>query len=455
MRCVALAACCLAIVACLPTLRVQSRTRVLENGSLVRETTLTKQRADGDNEREKLLNARPVSEDFARSLGAGFPTIERTPDVVRLYGVFPDASAMPPDFAREVPLLKATAHNRVSLVREDLLAGTRYLYREEYVDAIAPEDAQEAKRDLVEMIGRFVRSAAFREFGREYELSAFDQWTRDELAPLTSDLIAMLHAERANFGRKDPHTGETGLDRVAKKLRARVGKLGIELVEPMDAPLNGLLLENALCDLLALKLKPRDPNRMPPKLEDFRYLFPEDAPASALARIARATAIADFGGEKQAIEDFQRATLAVSGTFSPLVPFDPPIQEGAFEFDCAVEMPGLLLRTNGVLEGDRSAFYLFDGDDLYPAGKALELESVVFDTGLLGRIRELKSEPDRRDAVQLILALDGADGGRRAEMRAALEECARQGTLAWLDDPARAETKKRFARVIEILRRPN
>jgi hypothetical protein len=117
-------------------------------------------------------------------------------------------------------------------------------------------------------------------------------------------------------------------------------------------------------------------------------------------------------------------------------------------------MPGWLLRTNGVIAGDESACFVFEGEDLFPRGVTLELESVVLDATPFAGLPGLARDLDRRAAARLIDALEGLSPAQRQEIHAALVRCAAERSLGWLDEEVegRPELKKRIERLLAALR---
>ncbi|MBI4881932.1 MAG: hypothetical protein HY812_20085 [Planctomycetes bacterium] len=439
------------LAGCLPTIEVRTRTRILQDGTVLRETRLVKIRSSTTNDQDKPWNKRPISEDLGKRLGEGFASLERSDDEILLSGVFPPATPIPPDFRRDVAVLEATSENHAEVRLEDILFGVRFLYRERYADAIVPEDQDEARAELIAFTTRFLKSAVRCEFGASYDYAAFNAWTDEKVAPLLKQLIEIYWSERRALGRSDPFTRQTGLERGLKRALERIGALGLKLDADQDEPHNMAAVRVFLGQLLAAKLTPKDPKARRLAPADFAYLVPEEKPLAALELALERAAVQEFGSADEATKAFQRRLLGVTGTYG-----SPPA-EAEFRFDCAVEMPGMLLSANGYLESARSAFWLFDGQEIFPHGYVLEAESVVLDGARLGRIRELKTELGSRDAVRLIQRLEDVSAADRAAMGRLLDECARQGTLAALvdgaDDPERKRIQERLGPVLDALRR--
>ncbi|MFG0316680.1 MAG: hypothetical protein ACF8XB_05365 [Planctomycetota bacterium JB042] len=436
----------LALASCVPILEGRIRTRVLADGTTFRDTTWTKIRRGGDDEDEKRWNARPIAEDLARGVGRGFPSVETTDDRMKLSGVFRSPHEVPVDFRRDVPVLDAASTRQIEFRREDLLFGAHYLYRETFVDAIEPPDEKEARRELLRFVRRLVKRGAELELGRAYALDRFDVWVDETLGPVLEGILDLYWREKKRLGERDPHTGETGADRLLKRALERIRRLGLDLSPDADDERNAAAAQAWLCRLLAETVRPKADNARPPRPGDFRYLFPADDPWSGL-RVARdRLAAADFGSNEALERELQRRLYALTGTFG-----SPPA-EAEFRFDCALELPGLLLRTNGFLESGDTSFWRFTGEDLFPHGFVMEAESVVLDSPLLGRLRDLKPTLDRRDAVDLIRALKGVDAEDRARMKELLETAARHGTIeALAPDPEKEGDEQRVKKLEEVL----
>ena len=434
----------LVLAGCLPIVEITSRTRILEDGTAIRETRLVKVRRKADDEAQKLWNERPLIEDLGRGFGRGFPSIQRTDDEIKLYGVFTDPESMPPDFLRDVPLVGAQARNRIEFRTEDVLLGTRYLYRERFIDAIAPRRAEDARDELVAFCVGYVRSALRYEFERDFDLSRLDLYLEEELTPITLRILDAYWKERRHLTRRDPLTGRTGIDRVADASIAALGDLGLELDPEGGDDANVGALRRWLGGLLAAKLDRKRSGGRPLQPRDFAYLMPEDSPLDAIKLLGDRVAEREFGSVDAAAEAFQRALLGVVGTFG-----SPPA-EAEFRFDCGVEMPGLLLRTNGFLDGN-SAFFLFDGQEIYPRGVQLELESVVPKRDVVGSIRELDPDLRPRDWVSLIHALEDLKPTERQAMSDALRTAATHGTIGVLPTEGDGAEAKRNRKLLELL----
>lgn len=452
----------LLLTGCVPVVEVSMKTRIQEDGTAIRETRFKKVRRSANNDQEKAWNKRPLVEDLGRKLGAGFATFERSDDEIRLYGVFADPNRIPADFRRDVPVLDGEAHNAVHFITEDLLFATRFVYRERFVDAIAPDDQKEARDTLVRFCLDFARAGARLELGQRYDLTALDAWLDETLRPTLLRLIDVYWSERHQFAEADPISGETGLDRVVDQALLALNKIGLLIERDGSDAHNFAIVRTFLTRLLAASATPKDQSAGQPKPRDFEYLFPAEEDDIGLGALCERVAVAEFTSTEAANTAFQRALLGVTGTFG-----SPPA-EAEFHFDCAVEMPGMLLRTNGFLDAGTAgntngAFYLFDGDDLYPHGFELELESVVVRTDRLAAIRELKPSLDRRDAVALIAAVKEIGAADRAALTRLITQCVTQGSLAALpapaagdEDAAAAEQRrltKLLAGILEVVRR--
>lgn len=433
------------VAGCLPIITVKTRTRILPNGVATRETRIEKTRRQADNDQEKLWNERPISEDLGEGLGQGFVVGERTDDAIVLNGYFADPGKIPADFVRDVELLHASSSNRVQFQTEPILFGTRYLYRERFVDAIQPEDQEEARKELIQFVVQFINAAIRHEFGSRYESGVFELWTEKKLTPVLHDLIEIYWSERRALGKVDPHTGQTGFDRAVMHAVKRVGRLGLVLDPELDKPGNVVVLQSWFSKLMARTLKPRNRSAQPPQATDFAYLFPEESPLAGLEIMMERAAEREHGSMEEAEQQFQRNLLGVTGTYG-----SPPA-EAEFRFDCAVEMPGVLLKTNGNLESGQAAFWLFEGQDIFPHGFSMEAESVVIDGSRLARIRELKSTLDLRDVVLLIRRLKDVSAEDRAEMSGILDQCAHRGTLTALEELQTEENKRMIGQLRQVL----
>lgn len=441
----------LALGGCLPVLEIKSRTRVSADGTTSRETVITKTRRNANSDDEKLWNGRPIVDDLPRSLGDGFRSIQRSELEIRMTGTFAHPEQMPSDFLRDVELLDAPARNRVDFVVEDLLFAKRYVYRERYVDAIQPEDLKENKRDAVRFAQKFAHAMIAGEFGRAFDTQELDRFIDGAGADLVGDLIEIYWFERKQLSKQDPVTRQTGLDRALARALKRIERVGATFDAKDGEDDNREVLEAWLRDLFSSNLK-RKVDGSRPTLSDFDYFFPNDAPWSGLETMITRAAQTEYGTTKKAEDVARRVLLGITGTFG-----SPPAQ-AEFHFDCAVELPGQLLRTNGYLETERSAFWVFEGEDLFPQGQWLEAESFTPDDRFLGKIRELRPDVERRDAARLIGVLEGVSEDDRERMAALLAIAAQHGSLSAIPPAAEGDgqgqsDRKRLEEIVDVLRR--
>ncbi len=441
----------LALGGCLPVLEIKSRTRVSADGTTSRETVITKTRRNANSDDEKLWNGRPIVDDLPRSLGDGFRSIQRSELEIRMTGTFAHPEQMPSDFLRDVELLDAPARNRVDFVVEDLLFAKRYVYRERYVDAIQPEDLKENKLDAVRFAQKFAHAMIAGEFGRAFDTQELDRFIDGAGADLVGDLIEIYWFERKQLSKQDPVTRQTGLDRALERALKRIERVGATFDAKDGEDDNREVLEAWLRDLFSSNLK-RKVDGSRPTLSDFDYFFPKDAPWSGLETMIARAAQAEYGTTEKAEDVARRVLLGITGTFG-----SPPAQ-AEFHFDCAVELPGQLLRTNGYLETERSAFWVFEGEDLFPQGQWLEAESFTPDDRFLGKIRELRPDVERRDAARLIGVLEGVSTDDRERMAALLAIAAQHGSLSAIPPAAEGDgqgqsDRKRLEDIVDVLRR--
>lgn len=430
---------------CLPIISLESRTRILPDGTTIRETTYTKIRRDPNNDQERLWNSRSISEDLGKRLGEGFASIQREDDRIVLNGVFTRPDQVPADFLRDVGLVGSASRNRIEWKTEEILFGTRFLYRERFVDAIEPGDQKESRKKLVAFVVKTFRSAVRYEFGESWDLSELNRWSEEELAPLVDQLIGLYWQERKSLGKVDPLTGKNGFDRALRRAFKILARSGLRLDLEAEDDDNFARFQRWLQELLARHLKSKRDGQRAPTADDFRYLFPQEKPWTGVKLALERVAEREHGSVEKGEEAFQRVLLGVTGTYG-----SPPA-EAEFRFDCTVEMPGILLRTNGFLESDQASFWLFEGEQIFPDGYQMEAESVVIDDRRLGRIRELQPRIDRRGAVRLIQRLEGVSAEDRGIMDGLLDDCARAGSLEALNRPEEKQTEKIRKKLVNVL----
>lgn len=408
--------------ACLPDIEVEVDTRVMANGWIAREAVLRKRPKKPLNDREREINERPLIQDLAPGFGTGFPERVVGEREIRLAGVFRDARQVPSDFRRAVDAVGGEARNRLRLERRDVLVGTLYRFRERYTDAIEPERVDEALDALVDFCLGFVREAARLEFEPRYDTSGFDRFLDEQVRPLLRSLARDVLEESGRIDVADPLTGETGAERLWKKLRKGAAALGLSLpADPDDAQAIEAAWRRFLPRLLARTLARPDGARPDPR--EFLHLVRTEDLTEPIALAARRAADRKFGGTDAVESELKRRAAALFGTFSG------PLAEGHWRFRYRLAMPGRLLRTNGWIGDGGTVFFAFEGKDLHPRGVEIEAESIVIDTSLVARFPEVRLPLDGERIVEIVRLLEDVPPERVARWRRLIEQAAERGGM--------------------------
>jgi len=318
--------------------------------------------------------------------------IEHSPGLLLAEGFFQSVAAVPRTLAHSTDTGLHPDRMKTSLHVQDLVVIRRWDYRETYGDPFGSEDIESSMDALTEMARRFLHEGIRSEFGEGVHPMPADGFLATELRPLVSDLLAA-----GMLSPLDPRP----LDADSVPWRAVLTRRGIPCAkgeDPMDP-------EPAIAALLGWSRR-----RLAVKLSTpRRAIHPEDL--SFLSEDGAARIVDRLWGDRETLETMIGARLeAIQGYYSSAaIP--------GFTFESNVELPGLVVRTNGTPDGG-SILWLFRGEDLRQGDRAMEATSVVVDDA---KLRDLgaRREFDPASLLRLLDILETRDAdGRLASLLA-------------------------------------
>ena len=162
---------------------------------------------------------------------------------------------------------------------------------------------------------------------------------------------------------------------------------------------------------------------------------------------AKAVVAENFGDDEKLSEVLQPLAARILGLY-----LSEPLD--SHDFQCTLEVPGTIVKTNGTLLSEGIVRWTFAGSEAYPFGYAMECESLVaqtdFEKQLLGR-----SVLDTREAIIDYVELIRSD----EELRGAMAACVAEKCTAPLYEGPKdrglfSESKTMFAAMRRLLKLP-
>ncbi|PCH77533.1 MAG: hypothetical protein COB96_06160 [Planctomycetota bacterium] len=126
-------------------------------------------------------------------------------------------------------------------------------------------------------------------------------------------------------------------------------------------------------------------------------------------------------GDNQAVEDWGEAVGArMFGVFGPDL---SGFSENPYRITLRVEMPGVLLKSNGYLSHSNRSFIEILPEHIYPSGAGIALESISWNLGKLAALPGSRIEPTNEDALHFESIVGGEQGKPDLLVLEALNQC--------------------------------
>lgn len=325
-----------------PERRIVARvaTTVLADGACEREVRL----AGATSDRAEALDAAWWRERAGIDLPgrARWARVEEGPGWIAARGRFPDASAVPAPIGHLLPLGETADRDTLTVERRDLLLLTHFRYREEYGDPFDESARSGALDRALDRSATLVGEILRRHFGASVELAAVDAFVRGELRALAAE------ARR----RED-------LD-LPPEAFAALGLPPLPAQVPVDASGHALADREQwwLCERLAERLAASGTAAGP---QDVLRAFDEYFAAQEGTDRPNA-----------ALED----AFDLLGTYLWGV-YGAPNRFTTIRFEWRLALPGRLLRTNGVPDGENAAAWSLPDERLAAEDRLMTAESVL------------------------------------------------------------------------------
>ncbi|KAA3612822.1 MAG: hypothetical protein DWQ01_03730 [Planctomycetota bacterium] len=405
------------LLAACPRTRVEVSTEIGLQGE-GRRTVLVETQDEGKE------TAHPEIFRIARQ---GYGIVEEREGVTRSQGFFQNLAKAPPAFHFQDEALSRQSAHQAQFARQDWVLFTRCLYQERIQDVVDMDDIKAALDEFSQTALELASATFANLLGPGFEDTQLQSRMRGDLKDMLRELSFSLWRSL-----QDPALSDKPEVIVARALRI-AGNAGFRYRTEwfVDLLENGLesqglvevRRETARWLTGALQPKKKEGRRL--VLPDLEVLMFEGAFQAAYQE----QMVKRFGSAEGAEQWWQRTQARIFGLFGN--------NPDDITFVFRVKMPGQLLRSTGYLGRDGWTFLEFPAADVYPNGKGIHCESVIWSSSAYSALLEGRKPMDNETALDWTLMLgEGPDSKPHAGLVKVLQQCVQAYSLSPLQDAA-------------------
>jgi hypothetical protein len=337
---------------------VRITTRIFEDGSLWRAVRIEGRTGEGEVPESVAWLSEDAGIDVADR--DAWPSLEEEPGTLAVEGFFDSVEALPSALSHRTDSGWETDRTPATLEIDDAVVYRRWVWAETYGDPYGPEQLDEAIDTLVELAVEALRHELRDHVGRDVDSRGAEAFLRGEARALAVDLVAV---RRETPGRRQLAERREQWSYVLAGYGMRPSAATDAYWEAQVPVLLGWLRER-----LAAALSTREQAVAADQLTFVPV--EDDAEEAVMAMIERV-----WGDEDAFLEQALPALEALGG-------FYDSGGGDRYRFEIRVELPGLLVATNGTPVEDGVVWHL-RGDDLDYREAVFEAESLEPDDGAL------------------------------------------------------------------------
>ncbi len=368
-----------------------------------------------DQQRRSLRDLWPLPDDAFRS-----PQSKSSKYYWLAQGRFADIKAVPDHLVFEAP--KGLPDGRLvrKLERRDAGVVTEWIWEEVLTDVITLSDHRMARTEAAELAITLTLAACADAWGPDYELKDLEQWLRVDVTDCFQELCDVVL--QLGLSKHKPPRGDQELFALgAKSLKRR----GLDLLDAQERPLDDQAeVSRRVKDYLTQKLQMlvKDKQGQPLKEELIQQtLTGMSDESSRISQGFKRAITTKFGTEEKFGEQVNRLGTRILGLYIW------PILRAEQTFDYRLEVPGIIIETNGTLAGERTLRWKFQSSEAFPLGYVMRAKVAVLDAPAVAK-HFPKAKFDSREVIVEYLDIVGGD----AELRTALNELTQKNdATAW------------------------
>lgn len=335
-------------------------------------------------------------------------------------GRFADIKEVPNHLVFEAP--KGLPNGRLvrQLERQNAGAVTEWIWEEVLTDVVTLSDQRLARTEAAELAVALTLAACADAWGPDYDLKDLEHWLRGDVTDCFQELCDVA----LQFG-LNKHKSPTG-DKQLFTLGAKVLKRrGLNLLDDQEKLLDDQLeasqrARTYLTQKLQQLVKDKQGQPLAEELIQETLAGMSDE-ASRISQGFKRAITSKFGTQEKFEEQVNRLGTRILGIYIW------PILRAQKTFDYRMEVPGIIIETNGTLIGDRTLRWKFESAEAFPLGYAMRAKVAVLDAPALAK-HFPRAKLDSREVIVEYLDIVGGD----PELRTALNELSQKNdTTAW------------------------
>ena len=361
------------------------------------------------------------------------------------WGEFESPKKLPTSYLKPAPPGLPDGKLVVDYEHNDYVFVVEYRWRETLTDIVTLDDMHRSRRQFLDVVIPLVRKCLETGLGPDYEVGGVVDWFD------TTGTDWFMEVTDAFFeaGARDqlpPHEQwkETMADVCAR--------YGLNLRDARGRLLDDDLARDAVAkfagDVLEKRLKRRDGGRVPVSVIDdlLEWVNLKDHPESHSPQLARLDGVAQrviveqFGSQQKFEELIMPLGTRMLGLYRVEILGPPRV------FRYALEMPGQIVETNGVLTADNRVEWTFEAVQAYPFGYAMQCRALTPKAALERELSGAEPLATRKELLAFVSAV-GEDFLLRETLRVCVKNrsmdplfAARDKVVAESGDPATFDT---------------
>ncbi len=333
--------------------------------------------------------------------------------------------------------------------QQDYVLVVEHRWRETLTDVVTLDDMHQARRELAAMVVALSETILNEAIGGEYDVSGLVKWLRETGTPWFYEVTDVYFDVCARRDDAQP-------DKLERALAPVFARHGLPIEDDSGKILEDDQMQRTFrafaVDLIQQHLKRRDGQPVPPEMADeiLMWLGLQEPPAGSeppqrFPEATKKVLVEMYGSEEAFGEAIKPLSVRIMGLYQFFLFGDPT------HFDYAMEVPGLLVETNGEVLADNRTRWTFSAKEAYPSGYVMNCRSLEPRAAVVQEIFGKRVLSDRQTMLRFVELVRGNETVLGALRTCAAEKSA-QPLLTVRDQtaPASPDTAV-FDALIELL----
>jgi hypothetical protein len=339
------------------------------------------------------------------------------------WGEFESPARLPGTYLKPAPRGLTDGKLLVEYEQEEHVLVVDYRWRETLTDIVTLEDMRRSRRQFLEIVLPLVERCLETALGSQYEVDGLAEWFRTTGSEWFVELTDSFF-EAGTRGQLPPS------DAWKQTMADVCGRYGLNLRDAGGQLLDEERARDAVAqfasEILQQKLKRRDGAAVPQQVIDdlLEWVNLRDHSQADGPRLARLDGlaqrvIAEQYGSQQNFEALMTPLAARMLGLYRVEILGPPRR-----FDYTLQMPGLVVETNGVLVADDRVRWKFEAVEAYPFGYPMECRAVAPRRDVQRKLLGAEPLVERQDMLAYVAAVSSDFA-----LAEAMRNCARRESI--------------------------